>query len=151
MDLPIQRSRSYHFGKWADILSSIPQGSIFGRLSFNIYINDIFYFVDEKCFANYADDNTPYAINNNIDTVLNAFKNHTSSFITWCNDNNFKMNADKCKLLITNRDEYVSISIEGETISASKYVKLPGLKIDNKLDNNEYVTSICKKATCISM
>ena len=134
-----------HFSKWSDIFSAVPQGSILDPLLFNIYINDIFYFVNEKCFANYADDNTPYAIDKNIDTVLNALKNDTTTLIGWFNDNYFKMNADKCKLL-TNHDENVSISIEGETISAREYVKLLGIKIENKLDYNEHICSICKKA-----
>ena len=43
--------------------------------------------------------------------------------------------------------ENVSISIEGETISARKCIKLLGIKIDNKLDYNEHISSICKKAS----
>ena len=50
------------FSGWSNILSGIPQGSILGPLIFFIYINDIFYFIDEGNIANYADDNTPYAI-----------------------------------------------------------------------------------------
>ena len=76
-----------HFSKWSDILSGIPQGTILGPFYLIYILLIFFYFVNETCFANYADDNTPYAIDNNIDTVLNALKNHTSSLIGGFNDN----------------------------------------------------------------
>ena len=136
-----------HFSQWSDILSGIPQGSILGPLLFNIYMNDIFYFVNEKFFANYADDNTPYAIDKDIEEVLNILKKDTTTLIEWFNYNYFKMNADKCKLLITNHNENASISIQGEIISASNCVKLLGINIDNKLDYKEHISSICKKAS----
>ena len=41
-----------------NIQYGVPQGSILGLLLFNIYINDIFFFITEKKVANYADDST---------------------------------------------------------------------------------------------
>ena len=131
---------------WADVYSGIPQGSILGPPLFNIYINDIFFFVNEK-LANYADDNTPHSINKHLPTLLHNLDSETSILVKWFKDNYFKMNPDKCHLLVTKHSEEVSISIEGETIKGKNSVKLLGVNIDNKLDFNDHVSQICNKVS----
>ena len=133
------------FSKWADIKSGIPQGSILGPLLFNIYLNDIFYFVKESNLTNYADDNTPYATETTVNSILNSIQNDTLILINWFNDNYFKMNVDKCHLLVTNHEKDVFANIDGHKIHGSKSVKLLGIHIDNKLDFSEHVSNICKK------
>ena len=135
------------FSSWYNIISGVPQGSIIGPLLFNIYLNHIFYFVSDCNLTNYADDNTPYAISSNVNDLIESLVNDTSTLIEWFNNNYFKMNADKCHLLITNHEDDVSVVIDGEIIKGEKSVKLLGINIDNKLDFNYHVSNLCKKVS----
>ena len=53
---------------------------------FNIFLNDIFLVVDETEIANYADDNTPYSIDSNVDVVLLKLNNDMSILMKWFNE-----------------------------------------------------------------
>ena len=57
------------YSSWREIKYGVPEGSILGPLLFNVFINDIFLFVDKFKIANYADDNTPYAIESSIEKL----------------------------------------------------------------------------------
>ena len=134
------------FSSWANILAGAPQGSILAPDLFNIYTNDIFFFIAEK-LANYADDNTPHAIRKDIHTLLQSLDNETSILIKWFHDNYFKMNPEKCHLLVTKHDEDVSVMVDGLNIKGNKAVKLLGVTIDNKLTFNEHVSELCGKVS----
>ena len=86
-------------------------------------MNDLFYFVNEVQLANYADGNTPFATGKDIETVLNHLANDTDTLLNWFQSNYFKMNADKCELLVSKNAENVSIVIDGHTIFGTDRVK----------------------------
>ena len=135
------------FSSWCDIKSGVPQGSILGPLLFNIYLNDLFYFAEEMGITNYADDNIPYATAEDTVLLLNILEKNVEVLTTWFKNNYFKLNADKCKLLVSNHDEDASIVIDNEIVEGSKSVKLLGIKIDNELKFKEHVTNICNKVS----
>ena len=47
------------YSSWKEICYGILQGSILGPLIFNIFLCDLFYFLDGVTVASYADNNTP--------------------------------------------------------------------------------------------
>ena len=58
------------FSDFNDLLLGVPQGSILGPLLFNIYICDLFFFIEKDNVTSYADDTTPYSNGKNVVTVL---------------------------------------------------------------------------------
>ena len=108
-------------------------------------MNDIFLFVENANITNFADDNTPYAIEACIEKLVEALEQGTNILLNWLQMNERKSNNDKCHLLIVNSLDN-TIELGNEEITGSKFVKLLGITIDNKLNINEHVTSICKKA-----
>ena len=48
------------YSEWIEILFGVPQGSIIGLLSFNIFLCGLFLFLHDIPVENYADDDTSY-------------------------------------------------------------------------------------------
>ena len=138
------------FSSWKELMCGVPQGSILGPLLFNIFINDIFYFLKNAKIANYADDNSTYTVEENLLDLLKILECETSTVLNWFKVNEMKSNSDKCHLLVASGDKrtYTSrsfIYLENEFLENEDSVKLLGVNIDKNLNFNEHVTNLVKK------
>ena len=82
------------------LLSGVLQGSILGPLRFNIFINDLFYYIKDAQLLNFADDNKIAAFSNSVDDLTTDLQKESENAI---DSNEMVVNPDKFKSIIINR------------------------------------------------
>ena len=141
------------FSDWAGTTKGIPQGSCLGPLLFNVFINDIFSHIKACKIFNYADDNSLSATNEKLDIAIDHLISDTKIAIEWFQNNFMKVNPEKFQIMFispfdTNLDMPNEITINDTCkIQPSTEVQLLGMNIDNKLNFDNHVRSLCKKAS----
>ena len=82
-----------------------------------------------------------------LNSLIKRLKHDTLLAIEWFQNNNVKLNQDKCHLLVSvYKHENVWAQIEDVTILESNKQKLLVLQIYRNLNFNKYVSLLCKKA-----
>ena len=122
------------FSSWCDINTGVPQGSILGPLLFNIFINDLFFSITKSEYCNFADDNTLYSCNKNLEHAFLNLKYDLRNVLDWFKIAPFNIAP-------------FSLNVNGKIISSSNEVKLLGITIDNQLKFKKHIEELCKKAS----
>ena len=89
-----------NYSEWRDVIKGVPQGSVLGPLLFNIFLNDIFLFINKSEICNYADDNTIWTKGQKINTIIPILESEISTLNKWFKDNCMLLNEEKCKHMI---------------------------------------------------
>ena len=109
------------FVDFIDLLIGVPKALVLRPDLFNIYICDLYFFIEEENVACYADDTAAYSSFNNFVTVLED--KETKGKMSY-----LKTNPGKSQLLLTSKEE-VFITIKFTTITNSSEKLLGVLKL----------------------
>ena len=124
----------------------VPQGSVLGPLLFNIYLNDLIWFI-EGDVTNFADDTTIHVCDKELANLKIKLEKDSSNALDWFKNNYMKLNTDKCKLIVAGRKgQEISVNVGNSEIREEKEADLLGINIDNKLSFVKHLNSKIKKA-----
>jgi len=125
----------------------VPQGSILGPLLFNIFINDIFLFIEKCEICNFADDNTIYSCHKSLNTILENLSNDMEVLLDWFKINSLKANPDKFQFMILGSTEKPHLVLNSIILKPDTEVILLGITIDNRLTFENHISKLCRTAS----
>ena len=88
------------FSSESTVVAGVPQGSIDGPLLFNLFINDLIFFIQCCTLSNYADDNNLSSIGKNKHQVKTFLSLNFKIKNNWFYENFMVLNPEKKSLYV---------------------------------------------------
>ena len=131
------------FSFYLEILRGVPQGSILGPILFNLFINDLMFFIQETEVCNFADDTTIYSCSPNFEEATLKLSNDTHLILNWLRINNMVANPVKFHIMFLGSN----IMTENKRVKSRSEVKLLGITTDDKFSFPTHIENLCSTAS----
>ena len=106
----------------------------------------MFYFLKGFDIVNYADDSTPFNVDENIEYVVNNLEQSSSILFEWFSGNYIKVRTDKIHLLVSGNVR-ATAKIDNNYIESEKEQVVLVITIDSNLTFENHINNICKRAS----
>ena len=91
------------YSDWYDIIRGVPQRSILGPLLLNLFINDLFLFLGRTNICNFAEDNTIYRCDSDLEIILEELQHEMKILLDWFKINSMKPNPKKFQFMVASK------------------------------------------------
>ena len=135
---------------WANVLSSVVQGSVLGPILFLMYINDIdidILSADSDIYiSKFADDTKLGRIINDINDSAKLQKG-LNNLVKWCRDWGMSLHPEKCIVMhFGPKNPQFDYYIDGQKIRSEEVARDLGVHVSVTGDSTAHVEKIAKKA-----
>ena len=89
------------FSSWKKLSQVVPQWSVLGTFLLSIYLNNLFFLSEFTGVCNFADGMAFYACDKDLNSLIKRLEHDSFLAIEWFENNNIKLNHDKCHLPIS--------------------------------------------------
>ena len=134
------------FSSESTVVAGVPQGSIDGPLLFNLFINDLVFFIQYCTLSNYADDNNLFSMGKNKDQVKTFLSSDFKIINNWFYENFMVLNPEKSHFICIGQkiDDAETLNFNNLAIKNSKEVELLEITLERNMNLYTCIKNICR-------